>query len=162
MSISINSSGPTFVSGYFPGLEANCQVREWWVDTGTYERTNDGDGLSPAAVRADGCSWFPKRPGTWHYVSVIMSFLNTGSEITQGAAAYYYNWISLCDLISFKIFFCGLPWIKENKSQDKRLVHSSSHWLSVQYFRRASWSMWLRAIHTFMLCRLVIFGFILG
>lgn len=46
------------------------------------EWTNGSEGFSAGMVRAAGCSGFPKRSGTWHYVSVIMSVLNTVSEIT--------------------------------------------------------------------------------
>lgn len=48
-----------------------------------------------------GLLLFPERPGTWRYICVIVDFSNTDSEITKGAAAYYYTRVCLCDLILF-------------------------------------------------------------
>lgn len=121
MSFSLHCSFPTSIKGYFIGSEANCPAGEyvrvdtgdWYVRAGRHSGQITVRGSPPTQSELQCAPGFPKRPGTWHYVSVIMSFLNTGSEITRGAAAYYYTRVCLCDLISFKNF-SWTAWVKEN------------------------------------------------
>lgn len=66
------------------------------------------EGFSTGAVGAAVSSWFPKSPGKWHYVSVIMSFkTQTLKSLREQLLIITPEFV--CVILSHSRMFCGLP-----------------------------------------------------